>query len=192
VLRRILGNAVFISQSATVRVLAYTQYADADQMARVDSAISSVASIIGRFWQKAASTDPTFIADHLLENDVLLVYRQNAPDAATLRAVGSQWTSALNAFLAVGGVVVFTDSTANQSGTYNIFDAAGVFSCSGLIAGNGRTASVAQPGDAVVQGTTTSYLASSNSATFSTTDAVIVVVDVATSRPFVVHKTFLP
>lgn len=192
VLRLVLGNAVFISQASPVRVLAFTQYADAAQMARVDTAITSVSTSKGRSWDKIASADPAYIVEHLLENDVLLVYRQNATKTADLRDIGSQWASVLDAFLGVGGIVVFTDSTVSSVGTYQILDAAGIFSCSGLVAANNHTALVIEPGDAVAQGVMTSYLGSSNSATFSTEDEVIVIIDKGTNRPFVVHKTYVP
>jgi hypothetical protein len=147
---------------------------------------------VGRAWQKTVANDAAEVVSKLLENDVLLVYIQNAPSPAALREVGGQWTSVLNSFLNVGGVVVFTDSTAFGAGTYNIFDAAGVFSCSGLVAATNHTAVVSKPGDAVAQGTTTNYLGSSNSATFSTEEDIVVAIDKETGRPFVIHKTFTP
>ncbi len=195
-LRRLVGNAVFISQSNPVEVLAYSEFADetsGGHVQKIDSAISTEASAKGRTWNKTDVNESSNITENLLDYDVLLIYTQSDATDSELNAVGNDLYSTLQSFVTVGGIIVFTDAevTAN-SGTWRILAAADLFTCSAVYDATGTTANVVIPGDAVAQGLNTTYMATENSVYFSTAEERTVVQEQATGNPLVIHKVFLP
>jgi hypothetical protein len=194
-LRRIVGNAVFISQRSVVQVLAYDRYAEKvpdAHLYQVDDAISQEAEEKGRRWQKSAASTELEVTEQLLSHDVLLVYEQSLATDAMLSEAGSALFSTLTTFLSIGGIVVFLDGVGGyNAGTFKMFDATGLFSCSSIHNLTNSTAKVLIPGDAVAQGVFATYLAAADSVFFSTDEGPVVVAEETTGNPIVVHKVFL-
>jgi hypothetical protein len=158
---------------------------------KTDSAIDREAAAKGRTWVKTEAETADFIAEHLFEYDVLLVYTQNQATDSDLHAVGNTLYSVLNTFVTVGGIIVFTDGLSGpRDGTYVIFESADMFTADGLESISGFTTEVVLLGDAVAQGLNTSYLAVKDSVRFVTEEGPVVVQDPDTGLPVVVHKIF--
>jgi len=194
-MRRLLGNAIFMTPGNPVEVMAYAEHSDngpTGQAARVDLSISMEAAFRGRTWQKTSAPDAQFVVDHLIGHDVLLIYRQSEADDAELESAGGLMADVMTAFLWQGGTIVFTDGPGAGAGTYVVLDVAGLFSCDGIATVSGGTAEIVDFGDAVALGMSDSYLASSDSVSFDTAEGQVVVADQETSAPVVVHKIFLP
>jgi hypothetical protein len=98
----------------------------------------------------------------------------------------------LRNFISIGGIIVFTDGPGSNSGTWRIFESADLFDCTAITDVTGSTADVVEPGDAVAQGLSTSYLSVANSVFFSTSESLVVTEDSATGNPVVIHKVFTP
>ncbi len=195
ILRRLVGNAVFMAHNNPVEVLAYVEYADTSpggQMDAVDSALNLEAAATGQSWNKTVAADAQNVVDDILMYDVLLVYRQGIATDIELDATGVQWFSPLRNFLSVGGIIVFTDGPGSNLGTWQIFNSADLFDCAAITDVTGSTADVVEPGDAVAQGLSTSYLSATNSVFFSTSESLVVTEDSATGNPLVIHKVFIP
>lgn len=213
-IQRLIGNAVFISPKSPVKVLAYSQYTDTaespqvnDQalayihyvdaggstyIDKVDSAISAEAAAKGRTWKKTVVTTDADTVDQLFSHHVLLVYRQGAASNMDLTAVGNFWYSPLRTFLSIGGIVVFLDGiSANNSGTFKLFESVGLFSCSAIFDASGSAAVVKIPNDAVAQGVYETYAASSHSVFFSSDDNPVVSAQLSSGNPFIIHKVFV-
>ncbi len=190
-LRRLLGNAIFIAPKNPVTVLAYGEFADqtaGGHVELIDGIIDAEAELKGRTWTKTSANQAAAVIDSLLNHRVLLVYRQVLGTDLTLGAVGAGWSAVLDQFFRLGGIAVFIDAAGTNAGTWQIFEGAGVFDCTGITAIIGATAEVVDPGDAVAQGLVSQYFATQNSAYFLTTEPDIVVQELTTTNPFVIHK----
>ena len=116
------------------------------------------AAASGQSWNRTVAADAQDVVDDILMYDVLLVYRQGLATDIELDATGLQWFSSLRNFLSIGGIIVFTDGPGSNVGTWLIFESADLFDCAATTDVTGSTADVVEPGDAVAQGLSTSYL----------------------------------
>ena len=187
---RIAGNAVFLANGAPVEVLAFDGTAAVPSVAGVNAAIDQVASEQGRSWNRT-----TIDADNLLvalaSADVLVIYPQPGSTDAELRDLGVQWSVGLGTFLRRGGVVALFDTpSGTNAGTWQILDAAGLFSATALTEVTGSALDLVSPSDAVGLGVPLVYLAETRSVWFDTMESVVVVEHA--DGPVVIHKVFAP
>jgi hypothetical protein len=188
-MNNLLGNAVFLSASDPVAVLAFEGHASAAAIAGTNFAIDQVAADRGRHWQRTVGNSIS-VANDLLGYDVLLIYAQEDSVDQTLNDAGLAWDAAMTAFLAQGKTVVLLDgpSTTNL-GTFQIVRAAGLFMASGRAEVTGQTLTVASPADAVALRVPRTYRAEVSSVGFTTTESNKVVTT-AGGAAVVVHRTF--
>ena len=109
---RVLTNAVFISQTNPLRVLAYERYAAANSLMRIRTILNGFATQIGRTLALTETVTDTDIPQNLsLQNfDVLLVPDQSAAPSGALAQLdsvsGGNWAPSISTFALNGGVVV--------------------------------------------------------------------------------------
>lgn len=171
-----LGNAIFLSTRASVRLLAYEVDSTAAAIAGTDAAIaeSTVASPLTRSVAPDADSVPVLLD----AADVFLVYGQAGASDATLRATGYAWHDALAGFLQRGGVVIVLEAPSlSNGGTYQILVEAGLFdavavselSMPRLVAASGRAS------DPVLASVGFPYVGERHTARISTVDPDVIV-----------------
>lgn len=189
-MNRIVGNAVFLARGAPVRVLVYEGSSRSTSLTGVDRAIDQTAVATGRTWTRTV-TDigkaPLLLADA----DVFVLPSQQDAADAVLAEAGGEWSLALRSFLRGGGVVVLMDggSTIN-AGTWQILDAAGLFSATGIVDVSLDNLTVIQRTDAVALGMPAMYRAERSSVRFLTTEGTVVVTH--PGGPVVIHRLVIP
>jgi hypothetical protein len=106
-----LGNAVFQSGTANVRMLAYEEFADPTIMARVKSWLMSTATSRGRTLTVTTSAAWTGVPEELAVSryDVFFVYDQLLAPRDQMATTGTFWNSSLEAFAKGGGIIVVLD-----------------------------------------------------------------------------------
>ena len=192
-MNRILGNAVFLWPVNPVRVLVYEGAANGTSIAGADGAISQVAAATGRQWVRTTTTSadaPTLLAS----TNVFLIYGQEAADDATLKQLGTDWQSALFAFVNAGGTLIVLDGAyAANAGTAQIVSQANVFKVARNVSVTNEVCNVVARGDALASGLPRTYLCEANSTNLTVTDpaiaAITSVIEVS-GQSVVVHKVF--
>jgi hypothetical protein len=192
-MNHLLGNAVFLNFEAfdpVVRVLAYRRHATAEVVAGADAAIDQIALEYGRTWSKTTVNTAAAINTGLATADVLVIYSQDGvlADDAGLVALGDDIALAVNAFLAAQGIVVIMDGEAAHGGTYQVAQAAGLFTAGGRTTVTGQTLDVVAPASSIGANVPLVYLAEQTSVSFDTSESVAVV-EAANGQPVVVHRT---
>lgn len=183
----LLGNAVLLTTAEPVRVLTYAAEADPDAVRGADAAISEVLTARGRSWTKTAMPS-TGISQALPSHDVLLIYAQaQAPSDAMLDQLGASWESALNAFLASGGIVITLEGPAGHSGTHRIVTAAGLIQIGGRIGLSQPLVNITAPSDAIATGVPSVYLGEQSTSRFITSEPGVVA---EADGAIVLHRTF--
>jgi hypothetical protein len=188
-MNRVAGNAVFLASGAPVRVLVYEGAADAASMAGVDAAIDQVAASNGRTWTRTAAAADR-VPHALAQADVFVVYSQHGATDAALRSVGASWATALYTYLRRGGVLVLFDGGGSHAGTWQVLDAAGLFTATGRTIISGDAVRVVEPGSALALNVPRTYRAEAASVRFHTAEASVVVEHDA--GPVVIHRLVLP
>jgi hypothetical protein len=188
-MNRVAGNAVFLASGAPVRVLVYEGAANAASMAGVDAAIDQVAASTGRTWTRSAATADR-VPHALAQADVFVVYSQHGATDEALRSLGGSWASALYTYLRRGGVLVLFDGGGSHAGTWQVLDAAGLFTATGRTSISGDAVTVVEPGSALALNVPRTYRAEAASVRFHTTEATVVVEHRA--GPVVIHRLVLP
>jgi len=184
---RLVGNAVFIAAGTPVRVLTYTGGATRTSIMGTNAAIDQVAAEVGRSWEKfdgTASTVPTLLPNA----EVFLIYAQKSGTDASLMALGQAWKSALDSFLAAGGIVVLLDGPANHGGTYQILAAAGIADLGGRHDVTAPILMVTAPTDAVARSVPPSYGYEKDTVAFDRSTGTTVTSDGAS--PVVIHQLY--
>lgn len=188
---RLLGNAVFMAQSPTVRILAYQQYADTTaggERDNANAAIAAVATTLGRSFTIDTLSDSAQLANVLSGHDVLLVYEQESSDAATLGTVGAAWGPRLRTFVEGGGIVIVCDHLWGSGGTWRILSDSGLLAVTASSALSlGASVDVVDAADPIAAGVTNPYLAANGSLTFTVNEGNTVTA--SGGAPVVVHKT---
>jgi hypothetical protein len=188
-MNNLLGNAVFLSASDPVAVLAYEGHASPAAIAGTNFAIDQVAAERGRQWQRTVGSAIT-VATNLLNYDVLLIYAQESSVDQTLTDDGVAWDAAMTAFLTMGKTIVLLDgpSTSN-AGTFQIVTTAGLLSATARIDVTGQTLTVVSPADAVSLRVPRTYRAEMASVGFTSTEPNKVVLAPG-GAAVVIHRTF--
>jgi hypothetical protein len=187
-MRRIVGNAVFLTRSSPVRVLAYVGTAATPSRVGTDAAIDATAAELGRAWVRtpvSAAAVPTMLPT----SDVLLVYAQAGATDAELTALGTSWSSAVTDFLDDGGVIIVLDTvTASNGGTHQILEAMGRFTATGVTDVSRTTMTVVTGSDAVALGVPSPYRSERTTVRFDGASSGVVVRD-ESGAAVVVHLT---
>jgi hypothetical protein len=192
-MNRILGNAVFLWPVNPVRVLVYEGAANGTAIAGADGAIAQVAAATGRQWVRTPVT-ATDVPSALASTNVFLIYGQESADDATLNQFGTDWQSALFAFVNAGGTLIVLDGAYEaNAGTSQIVFKAGVFKVARNVSVTNGVCNVVARGDALASGLPRTYLCEQNSTNLTVTDlavaAITSVVEVS-GQSVVVHKVF--
>jgi hypothetical protein len=195
---KLVSNAVFLAETAKVRILSFEHYADATSVSNVKSILNAEATVLGRTLAFTVSTTDTDIPTDLTTTsyDVLIVYDQESAAPGVLGPLGTSWASTLSAFTIGGGVVVSLDGAAGTTEEMPAFDTnAGLLAVSAhTVIPKGTALDVIAPGDVVGHGVVSPYAAEPDSVYFTTStlgggDVTYVVVDPldAGQVPVVVH-----
>ncbi len=190
-MNRIAGNAVLLARGSPVRVLVFEGTASRAAIRGTDRAINQVTTATGRTWSRTLAATEGDVPLLLADADAFVIYAQSGPNDATLVKDGSDWAPALTSFLRRGGVIVVFDGyTTADAGTWEILQAAGLFTASGRYDVSGDDVDVVAPGDGVALGVPLTYLGESTTVRFDTTEATVVVSDAA--GPVVIHRVVTP
>ncbi|MES1174832.1 MAG: hypothetical protein ABUL62_10945 [Myxococcales bacterium] len=199
----LLRNSVFLSDAATVRILAYTEYAPTSARAKVDQAIgfASMSPVTRPF--KITALDKFGAATAALsisKYEVFLVYDQSAAPTGQMATVGAAWqsNSVLDSFVAAGGTVIVLSGGNSEMDQF--LSSAQLLDVSGQTVVTGQKLYNRGGVDTVGKNVISPFLAPLSSCTFTTT----VVPDIVTSfvltdtqsgplgAPAVVHRVFPP
>ena len=190
---RLAGNAVLIPTGNPVRVGTFTEQTSDPVETAVNQALSTTASELGRTFQFIETT-PANVTQRLASVDTFLVYPQDLATDGALVSWGTQWGLALDGFVRSGGTIVVVDAGGSHAGTWQILDAAGLFSVQARTPLTvGSTLTVSNAADSVSLNVPLTFPAPANSVTF-TTSATEVVVETSstTPRPAVFHRVVRP
>jgi len=118
---RVLGNAVFLRESAKVNVVVYRGTTAADINTGTSNAISRAASILHRVVVKTGITNSAAVQTSLPTADVFVVEGQPQLDDTALGALADEWSLPLDDFTRGGGVVIVLDApSAKNHGTQQV------------------------------------------------------------------------
>jgi hypothetical protein len=136
----------------------------------------------------------TDVPSALASTNVFLIYGQESADDATLNQFGTDWQSALFAFVNAGGTLIVLDGAYEaNAGTSQIVFKAGVFKVARNVSVTNGVCNVVARGDALASGLPRTYLCEQNSTNLTVTDlavaAITSVVEVS-GQSVVVHKVF--
>jgi hypothetical protein len=188
---RLAGNALFLARGNPVNVLVWEGESTMPSRNGTDAAINQVASAIGRSWLRVAAFDPDKVTLTLAAADAFVIYAQDGASDDDLRALGATWSRALSTFVHRGGVIVmFETMTATNAGTWQLLDAAGLFTATGRSDATGAIIEVTAPSDAVALAVPLAYSAERETVRFETTETTVVTSDPI--GPVVIHRTITP
>ncbi|MCB9709041.1 MAG: hypothetical protein H6714_09665 [Myxococcales bacterium] len=200
-INKLVGNAIFISPSAPVRVLAYQQDATANAISGTNNAIDEHPEAVSRNWTKTVVSDANLVPFLLYSHNAFLIYAEpNASDSALI-ALGNLWKTSLEDFIRRGGIVISLESPSSNLGTYQILDAAALFEAGArssvpqapsrlsLVAGGDL---VAGSGPSALPAQFNSILETSSFADITTPNTTIVVEDGVTKRAVATHLAVPP
>ena len=188
-MNNLLGNAILLAPTSPTAVLVYEGDAARAAIDGANVAINQVTSARGRGWTRTVASANEVVA-RLSQHEVFLIYAQDMTDDSGLIQLGQDWAAALSAFIASGKTIVLLDGdTSQHSGTYQILEAAGLFTANARIAVTGQSLTVVAAGDAVALNVPRSYLAEFTSVGFDTDDSVKVV-ETTTDLAVVIHRVF--
>ncbi len=174
-MNNLIGNAVLLTPSNQVTVLAYEGAARPGAIAGANAAIDQVTAARGRAWTRTTAAAGQ-VAALLSAHDVFLIYAQEMTDDTGLIQLGKDWASALTAFLTGGKTVILLDGeSARHGGTYQIAEAAGLITVDARAVVTGDILTVVAPGDAVSLNVPRNYRAEMTSVAFDSPDTVRVV-----------------
>ncbi len=190
----LLGNAVFLSSvPGTLNVLEYTEYSDnssTGEAANARAAIMDHATTLGRTISLTTAATSADVLTDLPSADVFVVYEQeNAP--GDLTSQGMSWATALQNFVARGGVVVVMDHDYGNGGTWRLLSPSGLIVVTGVTSDTGSTETVDATADPLAAGVTATYSAPNGTLSFSgVAPADVVTVTSTTNGPVVMHRQF--
>jgi hypothetical protein len=127
-LDKVLGNAVFMNERTTVRVLAYAGQAPASMVAGANAAMDRYAAAHGRTIQRTVITGSADVAVNLPNADVFVVYPLTQAPSDYLMALGGEWAYRLDSFARRGGTIVVLDAPSSNTGTAQVLVTSGLMS----------------------------------------------------------------
>jgi hypothetical protein len=193
-----LGNAVFQTVAAAVRVLAYDEFADPATVTRIENWLSTTAMGRGKSVTitKASGWAAVPMQLAVQQYQVFLVYDQARAPADQMATTGTLWNAPMSAFAKGGGTIVALDGGSagrmrdllTNGGLLPVIDETDV---------SGAQLNVDAPTDVVGQNLPNVFVARRNTVAFVTTQMrdnynVFVVTDTESMRPVVVHSVPRP
>jgi hypothetical protein len=129
----LLGNAVFLSRAAPVRVLAYEEHAAAGAVGRIVQTLNWAAQGSGRSYTIATAASAAQVSTTLDigSYEVLLVLDQPAAPPGDLATIGASWATPLDAFVLAGGTVIVLQGSGGVGEMTTLVDSAGLFADDG-------------------------------------------------------------
>jgi hypothetical protein len=192
---RLLENAVLLSPTTPVRVLAYQKYASANAVTKAIAILADAQTRSGRAIQiTGTSTDAAIAGITKAAYDVVLFYDQVSAPAGTMATLGAGWKSALGAFTHAGGVFVVLDGAAGPTAEMPEFsNATGLLAVAGhQSVAAGEELEIIAPTDALSSGVVSPFAMRLSTARFlpeaNGGPVSWVVRHVATGQAAVVHK----
>lgn len=186
-MNRLVGNAVFLSLGDPVNVLVWSADAPAALQTGTDAAIDQVASETGRAWLRTSAGSADTVPYELSFADVFLVYSQASATDAALLSEGDAWRVALDTFTRRGGTVVVLDGTGQNSGTYQVLEASGLFTAAGRTEVTDQVMNVTAPSDGIANNVPIQYNGETTSVCFDTSGSGEVV-KAPSGQPVVIHR----
>jgi hypothetical protein len=187
---QMLANAVLLVNSPTINVLAYDEFSDAANEARLEGWIASLGK--NRTINFVSSKDWMSIPAKLAVTDyqVFLVFDQPMAPADQMATSGTLWNGAIDAYAKGGGVVVVLDGGTGHNA--DLLTNAGILAVTAETSVAGAQVMVDAPTDVVGLYLPNVFAARKNSVAFTTTQApdsrhVFVVKDSTGMLPVVVH-----
>jgi len=185
----LLGNSVFLATNNPVRILAYTRETTTASINGTNQALTSAAAARGRTFQRTNVTGLNAITNQLTREDydVLMIYdQQNAP-AGQMAARATAWGPTVDAFAALGGVVVVLTGGGGTSEVHELIEGLGIVASTGTLNNTNNNYLVSAPGDALAIGVVSPFLAVNRSCVFAGTPAsdseTVYVIQGATAGP---------
>jgi hypothetical protein len=187
--RRLLGNAVFLSDAEPLRIVDDREGADPASVEAVLATIAGEADKRGREHSVATAVgSDAMTASLATEADVLLVHdrRRGA------RSHGPRPAQAINTFARSGGVVVIL-TTGDDADLLALLGESGLLDLSGYAAVEGTTLLNVAPTDALGIGVASPFLVKPGTTALVVADEdVSVVLASEAHRPVVVHRALMP
>ncbi|MCX5747289.1 MAG: hypothetical protein NT062_32890 [Proteobacteria bacterium] len=165
---RVLGNAIAIGASSTVRVGWYRGSAGETVHAN-----THLAALIGLGAVGRPSTHVT-LATPVFDNVDVVVIEPQTSDGNATEALATAWATPLHDFLLRGGVAVVLEGSAGTS--YRFAAGAQLFTVAPPVDVTDQQAIVVAVGDAIAQGVPVPYLAEGSSVVWPTVSQPAIVV----------------
>ncbi len=137
-LDKLLGNAMFLNEKSSLKVLAYAGTAPDALVTGANSAIDRQAIARGRTWTRTQVTSSADVAPNLPNVDVFLVHAQPQQTSTYLNFLGDEWGIYLQQFTRRGGVVIVLDTASTNVGTAEVLVRTGLMSLGGRSAVTGN------------------------------------------------------
>jgi hypothetical protein len=133
---KLLGNALFLPGVATLRILAYDEYADPIATQQVDATIAAAATRAGQQYTITRVSSSADVPGRLSKTnyDTFLVYEQPNAPTGELSSIGSIWSKSLSSFSYVGGTIVMLDGAQGVREMTQLFKSTTMFSADGEVA----------------------------------------------------------
>lgn len=165
----ILGNAVFLAQGSSVRILAYTRDASSASINGTNQALVSTAAARGRAFEKTDVTGLNSVGNQLNRTDyeVLIIYDQENAPAGRMESRATAWAPAIQTFAELGGIVIVLTGGDGISEMDEFIAGIGIAGVSGTTSHDGNNYSVVAPGDALAIGVVSPFLAVPSSCVFN-------------------------
>lgn len=172
-------------------ILVYTEYVDNSSGEEWENTLSAINSTYGTDYYYKNLTDYTNLATELPNHDILLIPEQEkAPNNATMKAIGTAWTSTLTNFITRGGIVILMDYYGSDSDEYgitsHIYNSSGLLDIKGFGPITGDTVNLVNTSDALARGVGSTWSAPNGALAFNTSETTSVVDNGTHSQ--VIHK----
>jgi hypothetical protein len=200
---RVLGNAVFLSNAADIRILAYEEFAPASVVNSVKTTLDRVKTQRGRAFTLTEVFTSVDVTNNLdtTNFDVLLVFDQQLAPQGRLAETGSNWEPTLTPFVRAGGIVIVLAGPTGRGEMDDFVTAANLLPVFGQRLVTNTEVYNRAPGDAIGLGVISPLLALPESCVFDADppddDTTFVITDTAPfdgsiGNPVVVHRVIAP
>lgn len=200
---RLLGNSVFLSTAANVRILAYEEFAPAAVVNSVKLTLNSLATQRARAFTMVDVFTSADVTNNLdtTNYDVFLVFDQQLAPLGRLAETGSNWEPTLTPFVRAGGIVIVLAGPTGRGEMDDFLTTANLLPVFGQRLVTNTEVYNRAPGDAIGLAVVSPLLALPESCTFDTDppdDQTTFVItdtppfDPSLGNPVVVHRVISP
>jgi hypothetical protein len=185
--KRLAGNAIFLPAKQKVEGLIYDERSTLAARNGVQTVISEMTAATGRMFDSTTASSALSVPFLLSQVDVFVIVAQANASDEVLQKNADTWSRALQTFVARGGVVVLFDGGGTNTGTYQLLQGAGLFTANSRMSLSPRTVNIVAPGDAIASFVSTRYMAQNQTVGFDSPEATVVVRDLMSGLPVVIH-----